>query len=253
MQNSDQNHAQYYAVYAKGQKRLGHAVNILTTITWSRSMDLSNGGAGNTFSGQPSTAQDNNNLGAEWGLSTINTPLRWSTAVNYELPFGTGKKFVSKNKLADIAVGGWAVNLQTTMQTGFPLAISQSNLNSVLGTSNQRPNATGLSPETSGSLEDRLGNYINKAAFASAPQFSYGNLGRTLGMRGPGISNVDLSLFKSYSLERFRAQFRCEVFNLTNTPQFYGPQTNINSSTFGQITSQANFSRIFQLGVRLEF
>ena len=66
-------------------------------------------------------------------------------------------------------------------------------------------------------------------------------------MRGPGISNIDFSIFKSFSLGRVKAQFRCEVFNLNNTPQFYGPQTNINSSNFGQITSQANFSRILQL------
>jgi len=62
MQNSDQNHAQYYAVYAKAQKRLGRAINVLTTLTWSRNMDQSNGGAGNTFSSQPTTAQDNYNL-----------------------------------------------------------------------------------------------------------------------------------------------------------------------------------------------
>jgi len=145
------------------------------------------------------------------------------------------------------------MNFQTTMQTGFPLAIYQTNLNGVLGTSNQRPNATGISPETSGSLEDRLGNYINRAAFTTAPQFTFGSVSRTLGVLGPGISNIDFSLFKSYVFERFKAQFRCEVFNLTNTPQFYGPQTNINASTFGQITSQANFSRIFQLGVRFEY
>jgi hypothetical protein len=253
MQNSDQNHAQYYAVYAKAQKRLGRAINVLTTLTWSRNMDQSNGGAGNTFSSQPTTAQDNHNLAAEWGLSTINTPMRWTTAVNYELPFGTGRRFLARSRLADIAVGGWTMNFQTTMQTGFPLAIYQTNLNGVLGTSNQRPNATGISPETSGSLEDRLGNYINRAAFTTAPQFTFGNVSRTLGVRGPGISNIDFSLFKSYVFERFKAQFRCEVFNLSNTPQFYGPQTNINASTFGQITSQANFSRIFQLGVRFEY
>jgi hypothetical protein len=216
-------------------------------------MDQSNGGAGNTFSGQPSTAQDNYNLGAEWGLATINTPMRWSTAVNYELPFGKNKRFLAKSRLTDLAVGGWVMNFQTTMQTGFPLAIYQNNLNSALGTSNQRPNATGVAPETSGSLENRLGNYINKATFSTAPQFTFGNVGRTIGMRGPGISNIDFSMFKSFALEKFKGQFRCEVFNLTNTPQFYGPQTNLNSSTFGQITSQANFSRIFQLGVRMEF
>ena len=253
MQNSDQNHARYYAVYAKVQKRAGRSINVLSTLTWSRNMDQSNGGAGNTFSGQPATAQDNYNPGAEWGLSTINTPIRWTTAVNYELPFGRGRKFLSHDKLLNLAVGGWTMNFQTTMQTGFPLAISQNNLNSVIGTSNQRPNATGVSPETSGSLEDRLGSYINKADFSTAPQFTFGNVSRTLGMRGPGISNIDFSLFKSYSFEKVRAQFRCEIFNLSNTPQFYGPQTNINSSTFGQITSQANFSRIFQLGVRFEY
>jgi hypothetical protein len=253
MQNSDQNHARYYAVYAKAQQRFGRATNVLTTLTWSRNMDRSNGGAGNTFSGQPSAAQDNYNLAAEWGLATINTPLRWTTAVNYELPLGTGKRFFFKNRFFNVAASGWAINFQTTMQTGFPLAISQNNLNGVLGTSNQRPNATGVSPETSGSLGDRLGSYIDRAAFVSASQFTFGNVSRTIGMRGPGISNIDFSIFKSFSLERVKAQFRCEVFNLSNTPQFYGPQTNINSSTFGQITSQANFSRMFQLGVRFEF
>jgi hypothetical protein len=198
------------------------------------------------------TAQNNHNLSAEWARATIDTPARWTSAVNYELPFGTGRKFLAKSRLLDLAVGRWAINFQTTLQTGFPLAISQNNLNSAIGTSNQRPNATGISPVTSGSLEDRLGNYINKAAFSTAPQFTFGTVSRTVAMRGPGIGNVDFSLFKNFGFERFKAQFRCEVFNLTNTPQFYGPTTNINSSTFGQITQQANFSRIFQLGVRFE-
>ena len=253
LQNSSHNHALYNAVYFKAQKRLGHSINILNTVTWSRNMDSSNGGAGNAFSSQPSTAQDMYNLGAEWARSTIDTPYRWTTAINYELPFGAGRAMLSHNKLLDIVVGGWTVNFQTTMQTGFALAISQNNLNGILGTSVQRPNATGVSPVTDGSLEDRLNNYINKAAFSAAPQFTFGNLSRTIAARGPGIANTDFSMFKSYSLEHFKAQFRCEVFNLTNTPQFYGPTANINSSTFGQITQQANFSRIFQIGVRFEY
>jgi hypothetical protein len=104
LQYTDQNHALYYSGYAKAQKRLGRAINVLTTFTWSRNMDASNAGTGNIFSAQPSTAQDNHNRAAEWGLSTIDTPLRWTTAVNYELPFGTGRKFLSHNKLLDVAV-----------------------------------------------------------------------------------------------------------------------------------------------------
>ena len=73
-------------------------------------------------------------------------------------------------------------------------------------------------------------------------------------MRGPGQAQADFSMNKTFEVyEKFKAQFRAEVFNLTNTPQFYGPQTNISSSSFGQITSQANFNRILQLGVRFEY
>jgi hypothetical protein len=254
--SSDQNHARYHSVYVKAQKKLGRAVNVLTTYSWSRNMDASNG-ASNTFNGQPSTSQDNYNRAAEWSLATINTPGRWTSAVNYELPFGKGQKFLSTSRWMDLIIGGWAVNFQTTMQTGFPLAISQSNLNSVIGTSVQRPNATGTSPETSGSLESRLTNYINPAAFSLAPQYTFGNLSRTITQRGPGIANIDFSMFKTFSQEMLhttmRAQFRCEVFNLTNTPQFYGPNTTFGSSTFGQITTQANFPRVFQLGVRFYY
>jgi hypothetical protein len=254
LQNSDQNHARYNSIYVKLQKKVGRSVNILTTYTWSKNQDASNGGAGNSFNSQPSTSQDNYNRAAEWGLSTIDTPSRWTTAVNYELPFGKGQRFLGGSRILDYAVGGWAVNFQTTMQTGFPLAISQTNLNSVIGTSVQRPNATGTSPETNGSVQQRLTGYINPAAFSQSPQFTYGNVSRTIPLRGPGMANTDFSLFKSVKFaERYMGQFRAEVFNLTNTPQFYGPATQFGSSTFGKITSQANFPRVLQIGIRLAF
>src|SRR5258708_27533134 len=172
-------------------------------------------------------------MAAEYSFSNIDTPFHWATAVTYELPFGKGKPFLGNGGVMNYIAGGWVVNAVSVFQTGFPLQISQStNFNSGFGYASQRPNATGISPVTSGSLEDRLNNYINKAAFSAAPQFTFGNISRTIDMRGPGIANTDFSMFKTYQLEKFKAQFRCEVFNLTNTPQFYGPVTHINSSTF---------------------
>lgn len=151
-------------------------------------------------------------------------------------------------------MGGWNLNLQTTMQSGFALAISQSNLNSNIGTSVQRPNATGISPATSGALEDRLQHYLNAAAFTQAPAYTYGNVSRTIPIRGPGQSNCDFSVFKSYDIhEGLKAQFRFEVFNLTNTPLFNSLNTTFGSSSFGQITNQANYPRIVQLGVRFSY
>ena len=252
--NTDQGHALYYSFYAKAQKRMGHGLNLLTTVTWSRNENDSNG-ASNTYATNGSgTSQDNYNRAAEWGRAIIDTPWRWTTAINFALPFGKGRPFLNKSRLADLAVGGWNLNLQTTMQTGFPLAISQSNLNSAIGTSVQRPNATGVSPATTGNLEDRLLHYINPAAFTQAPAYTYGNVSRTIPMRGPGQANCDFSIFKSYTIrEEFKAQFRFEVFNLTNTPLFDNLNTTFGSSSFGQITNQANYPRIVQLGVRFSY
>jgi hypothetical protein len=140
-------------------------------------------------------------------------------------------------------------------QTGFPLQITQStNNNSVYGYASQRPNATGQSPVTSGSLQDRLGGYINVGAFSPAGRGAFGNLARTLNMRGPGQANWDLSIFKSLSItERLKGQFRAEALNAFNTPMFAAPNVSFGSGSFGRITSQVNFSRMIQLGIRMFF
>jgi hypothetical protein len=251
--NSDRNHARYDSLYAKVQKRLAYGLTVLTTYTWSRNRDASNA-ANNAYSTQPNSPQDNNNTSAEFALATINTPNRWTSAITYELPFGKGRTFLSSSHWLDYAVGGWSLSINTTMQSGFPLAIYQVNTNSSIGTSTQRPNATGTSPATSGAIESRIGNYINPAAFSIAPQYTYGNVSRTIPMRGPGQAFTDLSLSKSITLfERFKMLLKGDVFNLTNTPVFYGPNTQVGTATFGQITSQANFPRIIQAGVRFLF
>jgi hypothetical protein len=251
--STDEGHALYYSFFAKAQKRLGHGLNLLSTVTWSRNENDSNSSS-NTYAPSGSGVQDYYNRAAEWGLSIVDTPWRWTSAINYQLPFGKGRQFLSSNRFLDLAVGGWSINAQITMQTGFPVAISQSNLNSAEGTGGQRPNATGVSPVTSGSLEQRLGDYINPLAFTQAPAYTFGNVSRTIPMRGPGQASTDLSMNKTFDVfERFKAQFRFEVFNLTNTPLFDGLNTTFGSATFGQITNQANYPRIVQLGLRFTY
>ena len=201
--------------------------SVLGTYTWSLNQELSFSGAGNVYSSQPGTPQNNYDLESEWGLSTSHTPHRFSTAVTYDLPFGKGRAFLSSNRWIDYAVGGWSINTIGTIQTGYPLAITQINNNSVIGILVQRPNATGVSPATTGSLTDRLDGYINPAAFTQADQFTFGNVSRTIGMRGPGQVNWDVSVFKTFAIgEIFKAQFRAEALNFTNTPLFYGPTPN---------------------------
>jgi hypothetical protein len=227
----------------------------LSTFTWSRNLDESSGGAANTLNAGNLGPQNPYNLASEYSFSNIDSPFRWATSLSYELPFGKGKTFLNTSKLLDYTVGGWSVNTVSIFQTGYPLQITQSkNFNSSFGYASQRPNATGVSPTTSGSLEDRLGNYINKAAFSQAPEFTFGDISRTLNMRGPGQVNWDISVFKNIPIQEWlKAQFRCEALNAFNTPLFYGPNVSFGSSNFGKITSQANFSRQLQLALRFSF
>jgi hypothetical protein len=255
---SSYNHATYNSLFLKAQKRFSQGLTFLNTITFSRNMDASGGGVGNTLSGSTSgrVPQNPYNTDAEYSLSNVNTPWNWATAVTYELPFGKGKKFLgSANRATDYIVGGWSFNTVGVMHSGFPLYIIQAtNNNSIFGYGLQRPNATGVDPGTSGSLEDRLNNYINPAAFSTAARGTFGNLSRTIPLRGPGQVNFDASLFKNFSFtERLKGQFRLEALNATNTPLFYGPNFSFGSGSFGKITTQANFSRQLQLALRFSF
>src|SRR5262249_23131001 len=221
------NHARYDAFYAKVQRRFAAGMTVLTTYTWSRNMDMGYGTVANTYSSVPGGPQNVYNLAAEYGLSVQNTPHRLSMAMTYELPFGKGKAMLANNRILDLAIGGWSANFVSVIQSGYPLAITQSNNNSVFGASTQRPNATGQAADVDAPFAKRLDGWINPAAFGVAPQFTYGNVSRVIPLRGPGQVNFDVSLFKTFTIvEGIKAQFRAESLNVTNTPMFYGPNTN---------------------------
>ena len=76
---------------------------------------------------------------------------------------------------------------------------------------------------------------------------SFGNSGRDI-LRGPGVFNVNASLFRNFRLtEKFQLQFRAEAFNLTNTPQFGQPGATVTSATFnadGSVKSLNGYTQI---------
>jgi hypothetical protein len=252
---NDYNHARYDAGIVKVQKRFSKGLTFLSTLTYSRNNDASSGGVGNgTLNSGGGGPQNPYNVAAEYSRSNFDTPLRFSTSFSYELPFGKGKMFANNSKALDYAVGGWSVNAVSVFQTGFPLQVTENNNNSAYGYAVQRPNATGISPITSGSLEQRLNNYLNPAAFSISPQFTFGNLSRTIPVYGPGQVNWDASIFKSVTIrEKLKAQFRLEALNATNTPLFGAPSLNLSTSSFGKITNQVNFSRQLQMALRFSF
>ena len=253
----DTNYANYNSMVVKFTKRYGYGLTVLSTFTWSKNMDESSGGVGNNQNGSPGGYPQNPyTFAGEYSYSNVDNPVHWATSLSYELPIGKGKQVLANSSRAvDLIVGGWVINTVSVYQSGYPLQISQNDTNSQYGYGVQRPNMTSTSPSTNGSVEQRLYDYINPAAFTAAPAATFGNTPRTLGsLRGPGIKNWDVSIFKNFSFkERFKAQFRAEALNAFNTPYFYSPNTNISSGQFGQINGQANFSRQLQLAIRFTF
>ena len=255
---SDYGRARYNSMVVRAQKRLSKGLTFLTAWTYSKNLDNVSGGAGNNINGGNVAPQNPYNLGAEWGLSYLDATHRLSNAITYELPFGKGRMLGGNaNRLLDYAIGGWSINAVNVVNTGFPLQIRQnSNNNGVIFAASQRPNATGVNPFGGGEKKDWIDStgYLNRDAFSLAPALTFGNVSRTIDTRGLRQTNWDLSLFKSFTIvERFKAQFRAEALNAMNTPMFRAPNTAYGNAAFGRITAQANFSRMYQLGLRLSF
>ena len=100
------------------------------------------------------------------------------------------------------------------------------------------------------------GHYFNPAAFTPTPAYRFGNARRYLeSVRSPGTDNWDMLVAKRIPLvEQFSLNFRVEFFNAFNRIQFAGPNTNITSSSFGQIfLNQVNPPRDIQASLRLSF
>jgi hypothetical protein len=256
LSNSDTGSAFYYAAYIRAERRLANGLTLLASYTWSRDatdvLGVSTAGAAQIAS--ISGAQDAYNKRDEWSLATQDVPNRFTTAVTYALPFGKGRTLLKTGRVLDLVAGGWSVNTVGILQTGFPLSVTQPNNNSVIGASYQRPNATGVSPETEGSTAGRIDGWLNPAAFSQAAPFTFGNVTRFLNIRGPALFNWDVSIFKAFSIrERIKAQFRAEALNATNTAYFGNPNTTLTNNQFGVISSQINNPRLIQLGARVTF
>jgi hypothetical protein len=104
-------------------------------------------------------------------------------------------------------------------------------------------------------VASRVNDYFNLNAFGIPAPFTYGNTARSLGyLRGPGAIELDMSLFKEIPIhERMHMQFRFEVFNLLNHPQFDNPNTVIGNPQAGVISDQVNSPRDIQLALKLLF
>jgi hypothetical protein len=158
---------------------------------------------------------------------------------------------------------GWQLNSITTVQTGHPFEVRlgfnrSGNLNTVNYAMHERPD---VKPGYSNNpILGDPSRWWNVNAFQLQPANQRGNLGRDT-LIGPGIVNFDLSVAKSFALDETRRfQFRAEMFNLPNHPNFNVPSglTAFTNATtiapnWGVISTTVTTSRQVQFGLKFVF
>ena len=171
----------------------------------------------------------------------------FGAAAIYDLPFGRGKQFGQNMPRAlDYVVGGWQWNNVIELASGTPMDIQGA------------PNSPNGRPDYHGGCRTGVSWDVwiscPKGAF-TAPAGLVGNLPRNY-FPGPGTHSWDTSLVKSIHVtEREQTEFRAQVYNLTNTPQFQIPDTNYNNGDFGQLLNPrlSPTNRELELALRLSF
>ena len=182
---------------------------------------------------------------------------------SYELPFAK-----SMTGIGGLLLKGWQLNGITTVQTGHPFEVRlgsfnrSGNLNTVNYAVHERPD---VNPNYAGNpILGGSDRYWDITAFALQPANQRGNLGRNT-LIGPGLVGWDMSIDKKFPIdEKRRIEFRGEVFNFPNHPNFSVPSgltaftgvTNGNpviSPTWGVISTTVTTSRQIQFGLKFVF
>ncbi|MEO6805594.1 MAG: carboxypeptidase-like regulatory domain-containing protein [Edaphobacter sp.] len=243
----------YNALEAKVEQRFSHGVSFLFAYTHSKLIDDASSVFSSTVLSSPNTsslvAADTFRPYLERDSSSGDMANVTSFSGTYDLPAGRGHWFASSG-VGNALLGGWELNTILTLQSGMPVTVTQStNNNSFAGFALQRPNIVGNSSLPAS--QRTPAHYFNTAAFATAPQFVIGTASRNP-VRGPAYRDLDLALVKHTKLiEGMDMEFRAEMFNLTNTPEFSQPNGSFGSAAFGSITSTTTDPRVVQFALRL--
>jgi Carboxypeptidase regulatory-like domain/TonB dependent receptor len=236
----------YNALDVNYTHRVSQGLTLLASYTFSKFID-NVGGPENWASASANFSENIRNvynLAAEKSVDATDTPHSFVLSYVYELPVGKGRKFGSgMNAVANAIVGGWQTSGTLTLKEGFPLTIGSS--------------GNGLNYFGAGQHVDVVGDYhvsnpsrtawFNNLqppgppsgwAFQPAAAWTLGNAPRYFSdLRAPGYRNFDISIQKYFPIEeRFRFQFRLDMFNTFNHTNYYSPNESMGPG-FGTITS----------------
>ena len=236
------------------RKRMRHGMSAQGTYVFSKSID----NASSIGGGAVVVAQNDQDLAAERGLSSFDQRHRFTGNFVYELPFGTGKKWLNNSGVMKEVFGDWMWSGDFTIASGLPftpriLGASSDITQGVNGT--LRADIVG--DPTAGTCPNGLSLgtincWFNTAAFVPPPSGDFGNAQRN-SIRGPGQLIFDMSVSKTLLAKDTRAlELRLAANNVFNRPQFTTIDTVLNSPTYGQVISVGAMRRV-TLSARFRF
>jgi len=226
----------YHALQVNAQKRFSGGLQLTLAYTYGKAMgegygrNESDGATQNTYQDPRNRAAEKTRYGFDFRQSAVVSFL-------YELPapgsLGQG--------VAKYFFGGWQTNGIVRLLTGRPFTVSQNNTINTLDTP-VRPDLLGSAKLDNPTVNKWYDPDAFRVVTCQQPnsvaavndylrQFChYGSAGQGI-LEGPGFKNVDFSLLKTITIkENWRLQFRAEIFNLFNTPQFGLPISGLNGN-----------------------
>ncbi len=220
----------YNALQANYERRFSAGLSVLANFTYSKcrtdAVDVLNATA---LTGFRAAYLPGFGIQGDYGLCDFDIPKVVHVSGGYELPLGHGKQFLNNaSGLVNGMFGGWSTNWILTLQDGQPFTVPCSG---AATTSGLGCNALEVPGENIIGGPHNVNQWINPAAFTTPPvattigQTNYAPLGGAPSQfYGPGFHRMDFSAFKTFPVtEKTKLEFRAEIFNLTNHPNFSPP------------------------------
>ena len=227
---------------------MSKGLGVSASYVFSKSLDnASSIGGGSTV-----VIQNPFDLPAERGLSSFDQTHRFTGNWIYDLPFGDGRRFLTKGVLSHI-VGGWQWSGDFTIGSGlyYTPRVLGAAVDITRGVSGSL-RANVIAGESISVSNPTTARWFNTAAFcAPGPDCvspsggtTYGDAGRNV-IEGPAQFTFDMAINKTITIKDTRSlELRLQGTNIFNTPYFSGLNTTVNSLQFGEITSVSNMRRI---------
>ena len=242
-------YSNYNALQLRAEKQTRSGLFFIANYAWSKTMDSGTGG-GNTTG--VDAYQRSYYPSANYALSLLDAPNMLNGMATYNLPFGSGRRFVNRHGPIDYLLGGWTLGAFYQIHGGIPFTPvmgTQNGSGSLAG--NWFPNRVGKGTLSHPSINE----WFDVSAFETPTPYTFGDSGRNV-LRGPSWRSLDANLGKTFSVgalgEGGGLEFRVDAFDLPNHPNFGQPNPDIGTSGAG-IISTANTSRNLQLTARLHF